>query len=159
VVEFSRMKKNLFTLLFAMVLIGAMPFSASAILNQSQAGVQPQTEKVVLGAQSVTRKLSFRAKRLVPFAQRQVNAKQAFSNGALQNEKAMASDGTGKSQIVAFLLCLLLGLIGIHRFYLGYTGMGILYLLTLGLFGIGWLIDLILLIIPNGLTPKNETRY
>jgi TM2 domain len=159
VVEFSRMKKNLFTLLIAMVLIGAMPFSASAIWNQSQLGVPPQTEKAVLGAQSAFPKFSFREKIGISFAPKQVNVPQAFSKGALKKEKAMASNGTGKSQIVAFLLCLLLGLIGIHRFYLGYTGTGILYLLTLGLFGIGWLIDLILLIIPNGLTPKNETRY
>lgn len=69
------------------------------------------------------------------------------------------STGSGKSQIVALLLCIFLGLIGIHRFYLGYTGMGVLYIFTLGLFGIGWLIDIILLIIPNGLTPKGKTRY
>jgi hypothetical protein len=65
----------------------------------------------------------------------------------------------GKLQIVALILCILLGLIGVHRFYLGYTGLGILYLFTLGLFGIGWLIDLILLIIPNGLTPKGRSNY
>ncbi len=65
----------------------------------------------------------------------------------------------GKSQIVAFILCLLLGLIGVHRFYLGYTGMGLLYLFTFGLFGIGWLIDLLLLIIPGGLTPKGKSSY
>jgi len=69
------------------------------------------------------------------------------------------SAGGGKSQIVALILCIFLGLLGIHRFYLGYTGLGILYLLTFGLFGIGWLIDLILLIIPNGLTPKGKTSY
>ena len=74
-------------------------------------------------------------------------------------EKNNSAGGGGKSQIVALILCILLGLLGIHRFYLGYTGLGILYLLTLGLFGIGWLIDLILLIIPNGLTPKGKTSY
>ena len=77
-------------------------------------------------------------------------------------EKAASKKGSGeggKSQIVALLLCIFLGLLGIHRFYLGYTGMGLLYLFTAGLFGIGWLIDIILLIIPNGLTPKNKTSY
>jgi hypothetical protein len=64
-----------------------------------------------------------------------------------------------KSQIVALVLCILLGWLGVHRFYLGYTGSGILYMLTLGLFLIGWLIDLILLIIPNGLSPNGETSY
>ncbi len=73
--------------------------------------------------------------------------------------KSNSSAGRGKSQIVALLLCLFLGYLGIHRFYLGYTGLGLLYLFTLGLFGIGWLIDLILLIIPNGLCPKGKTSY
>ena len=76
-----------------------------------------------------------------------------------KSEKKHAARGGGKNQIVALILCILLGLLGIHRFYLGYTGLGILYLLTLGIFGIGWLIDLILLIIPNGLTPKGKTNY
>lgn len=79
------------------------------------------------------------------------------------SNKLAALDDTdqngGKLQIVALILCILLGLLGVHRFYLGYTGLGILYLLTLGLFGIGWLIDLILLIIPNGLTPKGRNNY
>lgn len=59
-----------------------------------------------------------------------------------------------KSQLVAFLLCLFLGSLGIHRFYLGYTGVGILMLLTGGLCGILTLIDFIRIIIGD-LGPKN----
>jgi hypothetical protein len=40
-------------------------------------------------------------------------------------------------------LCCLLGLAGIHRFYLGKPATGILYLLTWGLFGVGQFIDLV----------------
>lgn len=51
---------------------------------------------------------------------------------------------------VAFFLCLLLGGIGAHKFYEGRIGMGIIYLLTVGLFGIGWLIDTIVILCkPN----------
>jgi hypothetical protein len=65
----------------------------------------------------------------------------------------------GKNQIVALILCIFLGFLGVHRFYLGYTGLGVLYIFTFGLFGIGWLIDTILLIIPRGLTPKGQNNY
>jgi hypothetical protein len=49
------------------------------------------------------------------------------------------------SRSTAFLLWLtcLVGLCGLHRFYLGRTGTGLLYLFTFGLFGVGQLVDLI----------------
>lgn len=47
-----------------------------------------------------------------------------------------------KSKGAAYLLLLFFGVLGIHKFYLGKVGMGILYLLTLGFLGIGCLIDL-----------------
>ncbi len=59
-----------------------------------------------------------------------------------------------KSQLVALLLALFVGGLGIHRFYLGYTGIGIIQLLTLGGLGIWSLIDLIM-IITGDLEPKN----
>ncbi len=46
-----------------------------------------------------------------------------------------------KSKLVAFLLCWFLGAWGIHRFYVGKIGTGILYLLTCGCCGIGTIID------------------
>ena len=46
-----------------------------------------------------------------------------------------------KSRWVALALCFFLGEFGVHRFYVGKIGSGILYLCTFGLFGFGWLID------------------
>lgn len=71
--------------------------------------------------------------------------------------KMMTSDGkagAGKSQLIALILVALIGGLGIHRFYLGYTWQGIVQLLTLGACGIWTLIDLIR-IITGSLQPKD----
>ena len=65
-----------------------------------------------------------------------------------------AAAAEGKSQVIALILVALIGGIGIHRFYLGYTWQGIVQLLTLGGCGIWALIDLIR-IITGDLQPKN----
>lgn len=54
-----------------------------------------------------------------------------------------------KSRGLALLLCLVFGIVGVHKFYLGRIGMGILYLLTGGLFGIGVLVDVLVLILGS----------
>ena len=47
--------------------------------------------------------------------------------------------------IAVLLFCLLLGQLGVHRFYVGKIGTGLLQLFTLGGFGIWWLIDIVLI--------------
>lgn len=55
-----------------------------------------------------------------------------------------------KSKWTAFFLCLFLGEFGAHKFYEGKMGMGFAYLFTVGFCGIGWLIDIfVLLSKPN----------
>ena len=51
-----------------------------------------------------------------------------------------------KDWLVTLLLCIFLGGLGIHRFYTGHIGIGIIQLLTLGGCGIWALIDLIMII-------------
>lgn len=50
-----------------------------------------------------------------------------------------------KSKTVALILSIIVGELGVDRFYLGYVGLGILKLVTVGGFGIWWLIDVILI--------------
>ena len=57
---------------------------------------------------------------------------------------------TPKNKWLAFLLCFFLGGLGAHKFYVRKYLLGVLYIFTFGLFGIGWLIDLIVLLFkPN----------
>lgn len=51
-----------------------------------------------------------------------------------------------RSWLIALLLSIFLGQLGIDRFYLGYIGTGILKLITLGGCGVWWLIDVILIV-------------
>lgn len=59
-----------------------------------------------------------------------------------------------KNKWVSFFLCLFFGVFGIHKFYEGRVLLGILYILTGGLFGLGVILDLIqLLFKPNPYYP------
>lgn len=54
--------------------------------------------------------------------------------------------GRAKDKWIAFFLCLILGVLGAHKFYEGKIGMGILYIFTGGLFAVGWIIDIVVLL-------------
>lgn len=62
-----------------------------------------------------------------------------------------------KSLLVAYVLWFFFGLLGIHKFYLGKTTWGVIYLLTGGVAGIGWFIDLFTL--PFQVAGYNNNRY
>lgn len=63
-------------------------------------------------------------------------------------------DCVAKSKWVSFLLCLFFGIFGAHKFYEGRVLLGIVYLFTLGLAGVGVIIDLVILLFkPNPYYP------
>ena len=63
-----------------------------------------------------------------------------------------------KSKTTALILSILVGGLGVDRFYLGYTGMGVLKLLTGGCFGILWIIDIVN-IATGKLLPADGSAY
>jgi TM2 domain-containing membrane protein YozV len=60
-----------------------------------------------------------------------------------------ATEFSPRSRLVALLFCVLLGWIGVHRFYVGKIGTGALMVLTIGGLGIWTLIDLILIAVGS----------
>jgi TM2 domain-containing membrane protein YozV len=108
-----------------------------------------QVQKLTGKRMNFTQKLSLKLA--------QMNVKKQLKRGKNVNisDAMNKADGTaGKSQLVALILAILVGGLGIHRFYLGYIGIGIIQLLTLGGLGIWALIDLIM-IATGDLKPKN----
>jgi TM2 domain-containing membrane protein YozV len=54
-----------------------------------------------------------------------------------------------KSRLAALLLCIFVGWLGVHRFYVGKIGTGILQLITAGGLGVWMLVDLILIVVGS----------
>lgn len=66
------------------------------------------------------------------------------------NRNINSTRGGQKNKWVSLLLCIFLGFLGAHKFYEGKILLGVVYLCTCGLFGIGLIIDFIsLLFKPN----------
>lgn len=73
-----------------------------------------------------------------------------MSNHTFENQQAVSE----KSKGTAAVLCFFLGALGVHRFYVGKIGTGILWLVTLGFCGIGEIVDFIM-ILCGSFTDKN----
>jgi len=128
------------------------PIDVKTILEQNKNEVIANTNQFVLTASAAKQinKITSKSIKLLTKntiktslyapAAKVYNYKAAKYNSNLNNN---SSTSGGDFDITTFLICFFLGGLGVHRFMKGDIGMGILYLLTGGLCGIGWLIDLI----------------
>lgn len=78
----------------------------------------------------------------------------------MENQTTQTEQKSDKGFVPTVLLCFFLGALGVHRFYVGKIGTGILMLLTLGGLGIWSLVDFIIIVTGNfkdkhGLLIKN----
>lgn len=79
-----------------------------------------------------------------------INNSNTNSNVNTQTTVAAGVPLPPRNKWVALLLCFFLGVLGVHKFYEGKAGMGVLYLFTGGLCGVGVLVDFITLLFkPN----------
>lgn len=78
----------------------------------------------------------------------------------MENQNVQSNPKSEKGYVPMILLCFFVGGLGVHRFYAGKIGTGILMLLTLGGLGIWTLIDFVIIVLGNfkdadGLAIKN----
>lgn len=97
-----------------------------------------KTSEVSIDKKAHTAALIKEAKQKIDYSK--LSPKQAKRLEKLERKLAKKS---GDDQLVALLLVIFVGCLGIHRFYLGYTWQGIVQLLTVGCCGVWALIDLI----------------
>lgn len=77
-----------------------------------------------------------------------INNSSSASSSASSASSAQSNDARMLKRInktTALLLCIFLGFLGAHKFYEGKPVMGILYFFTLGLLGVGWIIDIFII--------------
>ncbi len=131
--------------------------SIKTLINEDSEQLIENLNKSKLVNLSVTKPLS---KKQIKRIERKVDKFERKLKKHNQKESTTPQNSTGgqKSQLVALLLAIFVGVIGVHRFYLGYTGIGIAQIFTLGGCGVWALIDLIR-IATGDLGPADGSEY
>ena len=128
------------------------PIDVKTILEQNKNEVNPNTNEIVLTASAAkqinqisTKSIKLLTKNAIK-TNLYVPAEKVYNYNAAKynsNLKNTSSTSGGDIDWGTVAICWFFGFLGVHRFMKGDIGMGILYLLTGGLCGIGVIIDLI----------------
>ena len=62
---------------------------------------------------------------------------------------ASSAQASDKGFVPVLLLCFFVGILGVHRFYVGKIGTGILQLITFGGFGIWTMVDFVMIAVGS----------
>lgn len=155
--------KKVFTLLLAGLLHLGLNAATMAVFPEEIQN-QPEVKSLIqeTGQSSVDDFLNLTPKKYKEITGEKLGLKKTIALKAAQKAVKKQMNGNAsagpKSQLVALILVIFVGGLGIHRFYLGYTTIGIIQLLTLGGCGIWALIDLIR-IITGDLKPADGSEY
>jgi TM2 domain-containing membrane protein YozV len=164
-------KLSIVSLVLCFVLLMVTQTNALVVTQTTQLSTRPDVKSLELGnfpIQSEADLLALTPKKIKEMTGKKLSFKQTIGlklmqwkiKKALKKElkKHPRNGEEPKSQGIALILVLLVGLLGIHRFYLGYTAVGVIQLLTLGGCFIWALIDLIR-IATGDLKPADGSDY
>jgi hypothetical protein len=106
--------------------------------NRTQINIVSKSKTGILGGGAITKK-------------NEQNVELLISNvsNLLQGKGITLKGGSSKGVMATLLIGLLFGWLGFHRFYVGKWKTGLLYMVTFGLLGVGWAIDLIRILLGN----------
>jgi TM2 domain-containing membrane protein YozV len=159
-------KLSLVSLILCFVLL-MMPQANAIVVNQAQLSDRPDVKSLQLGNLPIKTEadlLALTPKKIKAMTGKKLSFKETIGLKLMQwkmkkeLKKHQPNGDEPKKQTVALILVILVGALGIHRFYLGYTGVGIIQLLTAGGCGIWALIDLIR-IATGDLKPADGSDY
>jgi len=162
------MKKHFLRTLFFFTLLSFLSINTFAVNSVNKIDKQKLDESLLPGEETYSTEtveafLDLTPKKIKEKTGKRLKLKEVIALKAAQKriKKAYAKGqegGSPKSQLVALLLAIFVGGIGIHRFYLGYIGIGIIQIVTLGGCGIWALIDLIRIAMGD-LKPADGSEY
>lgn len=157
--------KNLIILTFLGMFITSMSANTAAIYSGAQLALKVKESGLPaqIGKMSVEQFMALTPTQVKKMTGKRMHFKEVVALKSIQKavKKEIAKDGNApksRSQLVALLLVIFLGIFGIHRFYLGYPLIGFLQLITLGFCGIGTTIDFFRIIFGD-LKPSRGREY